>query len=211
MRGVLVFQQWHFVDSTAIHFFAVLPIFPKEKVVQTSIRSWCHLPAPVWTPLWPCKKQLKGTMWMWAHSLDVSQWFPDSGSNNARRMADSFMPAESNALWSCDLVQKGRRSGKPSRHLIEEAGGDERRWCPAECFSHLHNLLIFKELPLACGRYRSPHPVHHHPHYTESLGFSHCQPFFFLTLKWAACLASGGKKCVQLRHPCANSLEDDAA
>lgn len=97
--GLAVSRQWHFLrgQNQGCHPpFAVLPVFPKEKEVQTCVRSWRHLPAPLWTPLWPWKKQLKSIMW--AHSLDVSWWLPDWGSNNARRMADSFMPAESNAL-----------------------------------------------------------------------------------------------------------------
>lgn len=98
-------------------------------------------------------------------------------------------------LWSS---AKGRRSGKPSRHLIEEAGGDKRRQCPAVRFLHLHNLLIFKEFPSGCGSYCSPDLVHQHPHYTDStLGFTHRHPFFvFVSGKWAAPLALGGKQNV---------------
>lgn len=132
--------------------------------------------------------ELKGTMW--ANSLDVSLWLPDSGSNNARRMANSFMPAESNALWPCDQVQKAGGVVSPACTYLKRLGEmRERRQCPAVRFSHLY---IFKEFPQGCGSYCSPHLVHHHLHYTSSLGLSHCQPFFFLTLKWAACLASGG-------------------
>lgn len=79
---------------------------------------------------------------VWAHNLKLSWPLPVSVSCNARRMVDDFMSAESNTLWS---RVKGRRSRKPSRHLIKEGAGDKRRQCPAVHFLHLHNLLIFKE------------------------------------------------------------------
>lgn len=111
------------------------------------------------------------------------------------RTANSFMPAESNALWSCAIVQKAGGVGSPAGAWLKMTGEmRQRRQCPAVHFSHLHNLFIFKEFPQGCGTYCSPYLVHHYPHYTNGLGFSHCQPFFFLTLKWATCLAAGGKK-----------------
>lgn len=99
-RELLILVSWlcfsngtFFVDSTkaAIH---LLQLFPKKR--------WCRPESGVGVTSQllfghhcGLAEAAKGTMW--AHSLDVSRWLPDSGSYNARRMAESFMPAEHNA------------------------------------------------------------------------------------------------------------------
>ena len=73
--------------------FAV-PAFPKEKMVETCVRQL--VPPP--SSYLDTSVALAAAAKMWAHSLNISRQLPDSGSYNARRMADDFMPAESNTL-----------------------------------------------------------------------------------------------------------------
>lgn len=75
--------------------FAV-PAFPKEKVVETCVRQLVSPPNSYLDTSVALAAAARSTMW--AHSLSILWRLPDSGSYNARRMADDFMPAESNTL-----------------------------------------------------------------------------------------------------------------
>lgn len=59
--GLALFQQWPFFSGQhqGCHPPFAVPVFPKVKRVQASVRSWGHPSAPVWTLLWPWQKQLK--------------------------------------------------------------------------------------------------------------------------------------------------------
>lgn len=70
--------------------------FPKEKVVETCVRQLVPPPSSYLDTSVALAAAAKSTMW--AHSLNISRRLRDSGSYNARRMADDFMPAESNTL-----------------------------------------------------------------------------------------------------------------
>lgn len=99
--------------------FAV-PAFPKEKVVETCVRQLVPPPSSYLDTSVALAAAAKSTMW--AHSLNVSRRLRDSGSYNARRMADDFMPAESNTLWSYDLVQKAGGVGSPAGTWLKRLG-----------------------------------------------------------------------------------------
>lgn len=210
--GLAVSQQWHFLrgQNQSCHPpFAVLPVFPKEKEVQTCVRSWRHLPAPLWTPLWPWKKQLKSIMW--AHSLDVSQWLPDWGSNNARRMADSFMPAESNALWSCHLAQKAGGVGSPAgtwlKRLGEMRGDSVLLWASptstTSLFSKSFHSSVVAIVPHAWCIIIPATLMAWDSHTASPSSSWHWNEH----LAWL----QEEKNSVQLGHPCASNVQDDAA
>lgn len=99
--------------------FAV-PAFPEEKVVEICVRQLVLSPSPCLDPSVALAAAVKRTLW--AQSLGVSQQLPDSGNYNARRMADDLMPAESNTLWSYDLVQKAGGVGSPAGTWLKRLG-----------------------------------------------------------------------------------------
>lgn len=170
--GLAVFQQRQFLcgqNQGCQPPFAVLTVFHKEKKVQTCVTSqlpFGHLCGPG------------------RSSSKAPCGFTASMFHSGVLTQKAIMPGG----WQIPSCQQKKclvilsSSAYTSRHLTEEAGGDERRQCPAVHFSHLHGLLIFKEFPLLRGSYCSAHLVYHHPRYTDGLGFSHCQ-FFLLTLK----------------------------
>lgn len=109
--------------------FAV-PAFPKEKVVETGVRQLELSPSACLDTSVALAAAVKRTLW--AHSLDVSQQFPDSGNYNARKTEDDLMPAESNTLWSYDLVQKAGGVGSPAGTWLKrlrETRGDSVLLC----------------------------------------------------------------------------------
>lgn len=151
----------------------------------------------------------KGTMW--AHSLDVPRWLPVSGSYNARRMAESFMPAEYNALWSCDVVQKAGGVGSPAGTWLKRLGemrGDGVLLCasPTSITSLLsksfHRAVMAIVLQTWC--ISIPTTLTVWDSHTASLSCS-WQRNEQLVWLWEKA------KCVQLRHLCANHVQGGAA
>lgn len=97
--GLAVSQQWHFLcgQNQGCHTpFAAFACFSQGKEGADLCQELVSPPSSPLDTFVALEEAAKKHMW--AHSLDVSQCLQDWGSNNARRMADSFMPAESNAL-----------------------------------------------------------------------------------------------------------------
>lgn len=90
-----VFQQWHFLCGQHQGCHPPFEVFPKGKDGADLCQELVSPPSSRLDTIVALAEAAKGTTR--AHSLDVSRWLPDSGSYNARRMAESFMPAEHNA------------------------------------------------------------------------------------------------------------------